>query len=60
MFTDFGDEIDPSQQIELLEEKLSEAVEGMSEKSVQSRINGIETVSSALRRQFLPEFFCKR
>lgn len=53
----FGDELD---QNELFEDKLSEAIEGMSEKSVQSRVSNIESVTAALMKKFIPDFVNRR
>lgn len=53
--TQFGDDIDQNQ-FEEFEDKLSEAIEGMCVKSVQSRIQNIEAVSAALMKRFIPEF----
>lgn len=56
---DTGDEIEANQ-FELFEDKLSEAIEGMYEKSLQGRINSIESVSAALMKKFIPDYVCSR
>ena len=56
---EFGDEIDVNQ-LEEFEDKLSEAIDGMCVKSVQSRIQNIEAVSAALMKRFIPEFVGRR
>lgn len=62
LYSDIGD--DPGDEVcdqnELFEDKLAEAIEGMSEKSAQSRVNSFESVAAALMKKFIPEFVNQR
>lgn len=42
------------------EEKLSEAVEGLSQKSLQGRVSCLEALCTGLSRRFIPEFVMDR
>lgn len=53
-----GDDV--NDQNELFEDKLAEAIEGMSEKSAQSRVNSFESVTAALMKKFIPDFVNQR
>lgn len=58
---DFGEDVaDQAQEIEIFEDKLTQAIEGMFEKSVQSRISSIELVTAALMKRFVPDFVIRR
>lgn len=59
--TNFSEDVvDQAQEIEIFEDKLTQAIEGMFEKSVQSRISSIEMVTTALMKRFVPDFVIRR
>lgn len=55
-----GDEVDEQSQEDLFEEKLCEAIDGISQKSAQGRANSLEAVCKAFTRKFVPEFLVDR
>lgn len=59
-FVDISDDMDNNQQNEIFEDKLSEAIEGMFEKSFQSRVSSFEFVVSALMKRFIPDIVNRR
>ncbi|XP_039291175.1 uncharacterized protein LOC120352913 [Nilaparvata lugens] len=58
----FGDELagdEPSQE-DLFEEKLYEAIDGISEKSAQGRTNSLLAVGTAFTRRYVPHLIIDR
>lgn len=56
----FGDEVDEPTQEDLFEEKLYEAIDGISQKSAQTRTNSLLAVGTAFTRRYVPEMIVDR
>lgn len=54
------EEIDEASQEELFEEKLKEALDGLSEKSAQRRLACLEFISSGFTKKLVPDFINDR
>ncbi|KAG8335949.1 Interferon- developmental regulator 1 [Homalodisca vitripennis] len=55
-----GDEVDEQSQEDLFEEKLCEAIDGITQKSAQGRTTSLDAVSQALTRKYVPDFLIDR
>uniref|UniRef100_A0A1B6DSJ9 Interferon-related developmental regulator N-terminal domain-containing protein n=1 Tax=Clastoptera arizonana TaxID=38151 RepID=A0A1B6DSJ9_9HEMI len=55
-----GDEVDEQTQDDLFEEKLIEAIDGITQKSAQGRTNCLDAIVKAFTRKFVPEFLIDR
>nr|CAD7445635.1 unnamed protein product [Timema bartmani] len=55
-----SDEIDEQTQEEIFEEKLKEAIDGISEKSAQGRTSALESVAKAFIKKCVPDFVTDR
>jgi len=55
-----GDEIDEQSQEDVFEEKLRDAIDGLSQKSAQGRTLCLEGISKALIKRFIPDFVVDR
>lgn len=54
------DEVDEISQQEQFEEKLSEALEGLTQKSAQGRTNSFESVCKAFIKKYVPDYVLER
>ncbi|XP_075230443.1 interferon-related developmental regulator 1 isoform X1 [Lycorma delicatula] len=54
------EETDDTTQEDLFEEKLMEAIDGISQKSAQGRTNSLQAVSSCFTRKYIPELIVDR
>lgn len=57
---DGTDEIDEFSQQEAFEEKLSEALDGLTQKSAQGRTSCLDSVKGALVKKFMPDYVYDR
>lgn len=55
-----ADEVDEVSQQEAFEEKLNEALDGLTQKSAQGRTNCFEAVTKAFIKKFIPDFVYDR
>lgn len=55
-----ADEVDEISQQEAFEEKLSEALDGLTQKSAQGRTNCFTAVNTAFVKKFVPDFVYDR
>lgn len=55
-----GDEVDEQSQEDVFEEKLCEAIDGITQKSAQGRTNSMDAVSQAFTKKYVPEFIIDR
>ncbi|XP_054287052.1 interferon-related developmental regulator 2-like [Macrosteles quadrilineatus] len=55
-----GDEVDEQSQDEVFEEKMCEAIDGITQKSAQGRTNSLDSVSQALTKKYIPDFIIDR
>lgn len=55
-----GDEVDEQSQEDVFEEKMCEAIDGITQKSAQGRTNSLDAVSQALTKKYIPEFLIDR
>lgn len=54
------DEVDEISQQEQFEEKLSEALDGLTQKSAQARTNSFESVCKGLIKKYVPDYVYER
>lgn len=55
-----GEEVDEQSQDDVFEEKMCEAIDGITQKSAQGRTNSLDAVSQALTKKYIPEFLIDR
>lgn len=58
--TDDTDEVEEISQQEVFEEKLSEAIDGFTQKSAQGRCNCLDAVSKAFIKKYIPTYVMDR
>lgn len=55
-----SEEVDEAAQEEVFEDKLKEAIDGLSEKSAQRRCNCLEAMSTGFTKKIVPDFINDR